>query len=291
MQCAEALRVQAYFDGEVDALSALEVERHAERCPECRALLEHLTRTRAAIRRELEFATAPPQLRASIGRLLDQEGRGTGEAGEARAAHETLAADETRAAGAPEMRAARGLGQTAVPRTPSRWRPRPFWLGAMGGAALAAGIALVFIAPTLSAPQLDDLVSAHVRSLMPLHLTDVISPDRHTVKPWFAGHADVSPVVVDFAGQGYRLVGGRADYFDQQRVAVVVYEHGPHVINVFTWVAGQRVLPEFATRSGYHIACWKLGNLQYCAVSDTGWDELRALMRLLRDSGAGDTPN
>jgi len=111
------------------------------------------------------------------------------------------------------------------------------------------------------------------------------------VKPWFAGHADVSPVVVDFAGQGYRLVGGRADYFDRQRVAVVVYEHGPHVINVFTWVAGQRVLPEFATRSGYHIACWKLGNLQYCAVSDTGWDELRALMRLLRDSGAGDTPN
>jgi len=262
VQCAEALRVQAYFDGEVDALSALEVERHAERCPECRALLEHLTRMRATMRRELEFATAPAQLRASIGTLLDQEAREVREVGRAPAA-----------------------------RTPSGWRPRPFWLGAVGGAALAAGLALFFIPPTLSEPLLDEMVGAHVRSLMPLHLTDVISTDRHTVKPWFAGHADVSPVVADFADQGYRLVGGRADYFDQQRVAVVVYQHGAHVINVFTWVAGRRALPEFATRSGYHIACWKLGNLQYCAVSDAGWDELRALTRLLRASGAGDTPN
>lgn len=264
MQCAEALRVQAYFDGEVDAVSALEVERHAERCPECRALLEHLTRTRAGIRRELEFASAPPQLRAAIGTLLEEEARGV-----------------------PATRAAAGAPAS---RSRSRWRPRPFWLGAMGGAALAAGLAVLFIAPTLSDPLLDDLVSAHVRSLMPSHLTDVISTDRHTVKPWFAGHADVSPVVADFADQGYRLVGGRADYFDQQRVAVVVYQHGAHLINVFTWVAGRRALPEFVTRSGYHIACWKLSDLQYCAVSDTGWDELQGLTRLLRDTGAGDTP-
>jgi anti-sigma factor RsiW len=258
VQCAEALRVQAYFDGEVDAVSALEVERHAERCPECRALLEHLAITRARIRGELEFATAPPQLRASITRLLDDEGR--------------------------------GATRQRAPRVPLR--PRPFWLGALGGvgAALAAGLALFFFIPSRSDPILNDLVSAHVRSLMPEHLTDVISTDRHTVKPWFAGHADVSPVVADFGDRGYRLIGGRADYFDQQRVAVVVYQHGAHVINVFTWVAGRRALPEFATRSGYHIACWKLGNLQYCAVSDTGWDELQGLVRLLRARGEIDTP-
>jgi len=270
VQCAEALRVQAYFDGEVDAVSALEVERHAERCPECRALLAHLAETRARIRNELEFAVAPAQLHASIKGLLDQE---------------------TRAA-----------ARKAAARAPSRFlaRPsRPFWLGALGGGAvagLAAALALVFLSPLLLSPRLsdpllDDLVSAHVRSLMPEHLTDVISTDRHTVKPWFAGHADVSPVVADFTDRGYRLVGGRADYFDTQRVAVVVYQHGPHVINVFTWVAAGRALPEFATRSGYRIACWKAGNLQYCAVSDTGWDELQGLVKLVRDSSAIDTPH
>src|SRR5207253_1433024 len=119
---------------------------------------------------------------------------------------------------------------------------------------------------------------------------------------WFAGHADVSPVVADFAPEGYRLVGGRADYFERQRAAAVeviradyferqraaavVYQHGAHVINVFAWVAGRDALPAAATRSGYHLAFWRVGNLEYCAVSDAGWDELRRLERLLRDLGA-----
>jgi anti-sigma factor RsiW len=116
----------------------------------------------------------------------------------------------------------------------------------------------------------------------------VVSTDQHTVKPWFAGHADVSPLVADFAPQGYRLVGGRADYFEHQRAAVAVYQHGAHVINVFTWVAGRGALPRFATRSGYRLAFWKVGDLQYCAVSDAGWDELQGLTRLLRDLGSRD---
>ena len=262
MQCVEVLRVQAYFDGEVDAVSALEVERHAEHCAECRALLGHLAETRARMREELEFQEAPPQLRVSIDRLLDREMRAAAEGG------------------APRV------------RPTVRWRAPPLWLGAFGGfgAALAAGLALFFMSPLASNPVLDDVVGAHVRSLMPQHLTDVISTDRHTVKPWFAGHADVSPVVADFADQGYRLIGGRADYFNQQHVAAVVYQHGAHVINVFTWVAGSRALPEYSTRSGYRIACWKLGNLQYCAISDTGWDELQGLTRLLHAAGAADAP-
>jgi anti-sigma factor RsiW len=123
---------------------------------------------------------------------------------------------------------------------------------------------------------------------MPDHLIDVVSTDKHTVKPWFAGHTDVSPVVADFDQQGYRLIGGRADYFDRQRAAVVVYQHGAHIINVFSWAADQRGSPKNTTRNGYHLAFWRVGNLMYCAVSDTGWDELLGLVRLLQDSSARD---
>ena len=123
---------------------------------------------------------------------------------------------------------------------------------------------------------------------MPEHLIDVVSTDKHTVKPWFAGHTDVSPVVADFDSQGYRLIGGRADYFDHQRAAVVVYQHGSHVINVFSWAAERGGLPRDTTRNGYHMAFWRTGNLAYCAVSDTGWDELQGLVRLLQDLGAHD---
>ncbi len=139
------------------------------------------------------------------------------------------------------------------------------------------------IVPNFVSPISNELVSAHVRSLMPDHLIDVVSTDKHTVKPWFAGHADVSPAVADFDAQGYKLIGGRADYIEHQRSAVVVYQHGKHFINVFTWAATGARLPSNTTRSGYHLAFWQQGDIQYCAVSDTGWDELLGLVRLMRE--------
>ena len=259
MGCAESLRVQAYFDGEVDAVSAADIERHSEHCAECRALLQDLEQTRTAIRRDLTLDRAPPELRARIMRALDQE----------------TAVKTPRPS---------GWGR-------STWRTRSFWVGALGGiggTAVAATLAVFLLSPSLTTPLLDDLVTAHLRSLMPSHLIDVVSTDQHTVKPWFAGHTDVSPVVADFAQQGYRLMGGRADYLDHQRSAVVVYQHGPHVINVFSWAASQRALPKNTTRNGYHMAFWKAGDVEYCAVSDTGWDELLGLVRLLRDLSARD---
>jgi anti-sigma factor RsiW len=243
------MRVQAYFDGEADAVAAADIERHIEGCAECRALLDDLKKLRTALRQELTYETAPPALRGRVMRALDQE---------------------TNA------------------RKP---RLQPFWSGAfsgIAGTAIAASIAFFLLAPPLTNPLLEDLVSAHVRSLMPDHLIDVVSTDKHTVKPWFAGHADVSPVVADFAEQGYRLIGGRADYFDHQRAAVTVYQHGAHVINVFSWAATRDSVPKDTTRNGYHLAFWKTGDVVYCAVSDTGWDELRRLQLLLQDLGAHD---
>src|ERR1700722_20043768 len=254
MLCAESLRVEAYFAGELDALSATDVEPHRGACAECRTLLQHLDQVRTALRQDLTYAGAPPALRARVMRALDQE------------------------------------VVTTIPRFSlerlRNWRPLPFWQGAfsgMGGTALAAGIAFFLLAPALTNPILDDLVSAHVRSLMPDHLIDVVSTDKHTVKPWFAGHADVSPVVADFESQGYKLIGGRADYIDHQRSAVVVYQHGRHFINVFTWAGTDRGNLSNTTRSGYHLAFWQQGDIQYCAVSDTGWDELLGLVRLMRE--------
>jgi hypothetical protein len=60
------------------------------------------------------------------------------------------------------------------------------------------------------------------------------------------------------------------------------------VINVFSWAATQRLLPEKLTRNGYHFVFWKSGDLQYCAVSDTGRDEWIGLVRLLQDLGGRD---
>jgi anti-sigma factor RsiW len=272
MPCAEAnRRLPAYFDGELDALAAADMERHLAGCAGCRASLEELTELRAALRSELNFRPTPPELKARIAAALDREGAQGRESAQARGT--SGPADD-----APDAR--------VLPFTP---RPavrgaRPFWAGAfagVGAAALAASLAFFLLVPAGVNPLLDELVNAHVRSLMPAHLIDVESTDRHTVKPWFAGHVDVSPVVADFTDRGYKLIGGRADYFAHQRAAAVVYRHGAHIINVFSWSQDGKRLPADTSRNGYHLAFWRAGNLDYCAVSDTGWDELRALERLL----------
>jgi anti-sigma factor RsiW len=253
--CPEQLRVQAYFDGEVDAVSAAEIERHLERCGECHELHLQLQRTRQALRTELNYFRVPQPLTARIGGALDEA------AGTLRPVRPTRASQ-------------------------AGWWTRSFWTGAFSGvglSALAAAATLFIAMPMLGTdPLVDDLVGAHLRSLMPDHLIDVVSSDRHTVKPWYAGHTDVSPAVADFDAHGYKLVGGRADYLDQQRSAVMVYQHGPHTINVFTWAADRHTLPAEVTRHGYHLLAWKIGDLQYCAVSDTGWDELHALAALIQ---------
>ena len=262
MRCAESLRAQAYFDGEVDAASAAQIEAHTEHCAECRELLQDHAGLRGGIRRELPYRRAPEPLRARILHALDQESQ-----------------------------VSANVASAPLPVGGST-RRRSFWTGALsgiGGTALAASAAFFLLAPQVNSPVLDALVSAHLRSMMPDHLIDVVSTDRHTVKPWFAGHADVSPVVADFEPQGYRLVGGRADYFDHQRAAVVVYQHGAHIINVFSWAADSRPLPRDTSRNGYHLAFWQAGNLRYCAISDAGWDDVLALTRLLQELATRDT--
>jgi anti-sigma factor RsiW len=253
VQCPESLRVQAYFDAQVDAVTAANIEGHLEHCAECRALLQDLEQLSAAMQRDLTHLRAPAELRARLSRALDQESR----------------PQSSRHFRWPRLR---------LPL-------QSFWAGTFSGGfatAVVAILAFMIWAPRLANPLVDDLVGAHLRSLMSSHLIDVVSTDKHTVKPWFAGHTDVSPVVADFEPQGYRLIGGRADYLDHQRAAVVVYQHGPHVINVFSWAASQRALPANATRNGYHLIFWKSGDLEYCAVSDTAPDELLALVRLLQ---------
>jgi anti-sigma factor RsiW len=259
--CPESLRVQAYFDDQVDAVTAADIEGHMEHCAECRALHQSLKQLRTALRQDLPYAQTPPALRAQVMRALDEES----------------ATDTPQ----PQRR-----GRTT-------WRTRSFWVGAtsgLGTAAIAATLAVLMFAPPLTTGVIDELVGAHVNSLLSTHLIDVVSTDRHTVKPWFAGHTDVSPVVADFDPQGYKLVGGRVDYLEHQRAAVVVYQHGQHVINVFSWAASQRSVPNNVTRNGYHLAFWKAGNLQYCALSDTSWDELLGLVRLLQGLSAREDP-
>jgi anti-sigma factor RsiW len=122
---------------------------------------------------------------------------------------------------------------------------------------------------------------------MPGHLTDVLSTDQHTVKPWFAGKVDFSPPVADLGAAGFPLVGGRLDYAAGRPVAAVVYRRGAHVINLFVWPApSARDSREVAEgRQGYNLVHWTRGQASFWAISDLNLAELRQFTALLPSGG------
>jgi len=123
----------------------------------------------------------------------------------------------------------------------------------------------------------NELVDAHVRSLLPGHLLDVVSSDRHTVKPWFTGKTDIAPAVVDLSDRGFPLLGGRLDYVDGHSAATLAYGRRLHTINLFVWrsAGGEPADGSFTVR-GYSLLHWTNGGLSYWAISDAAGSELQA---------------
>jgi anti-sigma factor RsiW len=145
----------------------------------------------------------------------------------------------------------------------------------IAAAAGWGGAAALLRPPAPASNTENEIVDAHVRSLLPGHLFDVASSDRHTVKPWFTGKTDIAPPVVDLSAKGFPLLGGRLDYVDGHSAAVLAYGRGLHTINLFIWRGGEN---EDKTQSpvvrGYSLVHWTNHGLSYWAISDAAPDEV-----------------
>jgi anti-sigma factor RsiW len=137
-------------------------------------------------------------------------------------------------------------------------------------------VALVVVREDRDQRILGEAISAHLRSLQADHLTDVLSTDQHTVKPWFNGRIDLAPPVIDLTGRGFTLVGGRLDFIDGKPVAAIVYRRRVHVINLFVAQGLGPALPapRIETVQGFNIRRWSEQGLNLLAVSDLNSEEL-----------------
>jgi anti-sigma factor RsiW len=167
--------------------------------------------------------------------------------------------------------------------------PGSFFGGAFAGATLSALVLGAFLwfqaVPQVApgSPLAQEIVSSHVRALLSDRAIDVISSDKHTVKPWFNGRIDYAPPVIDPAGPGFALVGGRLDYIDHKPVAVVVYRYLKHPIDVYVFPEhktegknNNEVTP-IVTQSddGYALARWNRDGMTFWAVTDASSAVLR----------------
>jgi anti-sigma factor RsiW len=153
---------------------------------------------------------------------------------------------------------------------------RGFAMGSAASAIAATGLVAIILRNDDAQRIESEIVSAHLRSLQAGHLTDVLSTDQHTVKPWFNGKLDVSPPVVDLTAQDFTLIGGRLDYVDARAIAAIVYRRRAHVINLFVsqTASTERQSAKMETIQGFNIRRWSDRGLNYWAVSDLVKDEL-----------------
>jgi anti-sigma factor RsiW len=252
MQCSHAAGLlEPYLDGELDRAGARELEAHVDGCAQCRAALERLGELRGALRDDGLRFRAPEALRSRI-------------AAEARAA-------------------------AAAPAAARRRRGLPPWtrLAAACVLAFGAGVATTSllrepaVVDDAGALVAHDLFASHWRALAAATPVDVVSSDRHTVRPWFAGKVALAPPVRDFAEQGFSLVGGRIDYVGTQRVPVLVYRHGAHLADVFVLPATLAAPAAPVERDGYATRTVALDGQRAVLVSDMDAHESGRLAELL----------
>jgi len=252
MDCNESQSLMtAYIDGELDSSHAVLCGAHIENCAACREAYQQMRSVRATARKHAAFHPAPEHLRQRILTSLRQQ--------------------------QPQP--------VQQKKATSKWPWSWMNFGFAGTAAMACVFMLsVYLqAPSLQDRIEDEVVASHARSLMADHLSDVVSTDQHTVKPWFAGKLDFSPTVIDFAPQGYALIGGRLDYVDKRPVAAMGYRHRLHVINLFVWPqTATNVTPDVATaKQGFNMLHWTEAGMCYWLVSDMNAQDLTEFKQLL----------
>jgi anti-sigma factor RsiW len=212
------------------------VETHAAECSRCAAQLRAFRALRQNVAWQDLRFTAPPSLRLKINRDLPSQ----------------------------------------VITTSRRSLLKGLAAGSLTSAAAAASIGVFILRKDDDNRILGDAVSAHLRSLQAEHLTDVLSSDRHTVKPWFNGRIDLAPPVIDLTAEGFTLIGGRLEYINVKPVATIVYRRRIHVINLFV---GQELgtalpSPNLEMVQGFNVLRWTELGLNFMAVSDIERDEL-----------------
>jgi anti-sigma factor RsiW len=253
MRCEEARPlIDAYLDGELDVERNVQLESHLEDCATCAPARSSALELRSAIREHVPYYRAPRDLENRVQAMLRKQA-----AVKPRVNFFSLHWSWSWVPAAALILLVLFASASLV----TNWLGG-HWLGASHDDSIAG-----------------EIVAGHIRSLMASHLSDVVSTDQHTVKPWFDGKLDFAPPVVDLASAGFPLMGGRLDYMDGRPVAALVYQRRLHYINLFVWPStGRNAPPISQMRAGYNILHWTHDAMTFWAVSDVALDDLQAFV-------------
>ena len=165
------------------------------------------------------------------------------------------------------------------------------------GWTLAAAAAVILVVGTLTSAYLgtrsgrdqvfSEIADLHVATLASSSPVDVISTDRHTVKPWFQGKIPFAFNLPELQNSEFSLLGGRMTYLDQTPGAHLIYDARKHHISVF--VFQERSLPARLGENSlspkqlpFNMETWSQGGLRYFVIGDAGTADIDNLAKLFK---------
>ena len=176
----------------------------------------------------------------------------------------------------------------AAKRKPGRrlsWIFAPLAVAAVVVAALTT--AYVGTTRSRTTQVYSEVADLHVAMLASSSPVDVISSDRHTVKPWFQGRIPFSFDLPELQNSDFVLLGARMTYLDQTPGAHLIYQLRKHRISVF-------VFPEEAFRdrltasssperkAAFNVETWNQNGLRYFVIGDVNAADIDSLAKLFK---------
>jgi anti-sigma factor RsiW len=159
-------------------------------------------------------------------------------------------------------------------------------------AAMAAMLVLVFVwvSHRQTSDAIAEIADLHVNALASANQVDIVSTDRHTVKPWFQGRIPFTFNLPEFSGTDFTLVGGRVVYFHQQPGAQLIVSMRQHKISVLIFQESsemERGFPRSTAvdrRTSFGMETWQSQSLRFVFVSDADPSGIDKLARLFREA-------
>ncbi|RUU13983.1 anti-sigma factor [Mesorhizobium sp. USDA-HM6] len=258
------LMIHALVDGELDAAAALAVERRIAADPDLAAEHARILALRGAVANVPRPAVSDDFL-ARIAAIAEVKASDEAEA---------VRAEAVKAESQPQQQQGKVIAMR--PRATARWFNSFDWRQMAASIVLTAFLAsgatqwlMVENAPDSFAVA---VANGHRRSLLAATPVDIVSSDRHTVKPWLDGRIGVSPPAPDMAKDGYALLGGRVEVIGDRPMPALVYRHHEHLITLLAAPRQNEVksvpVADDLSAGGFLLVHWTDGAFSYWAISD-----------------------
>lgn len=166
------------------------------------------------------------------------------------------------------------------------------WLTIVAPALVAAVILIVaaigWIQYSQRADAFSEIADLHISTLASANPVDVISTDRHTVKPWFQGRVPFSFNVPELAGTGFTLLGGRQIFLHQSPGAQLLVTARQHKLSVLIFQESSGMAHKLPSNtspkrhSAFNVETWEAQGLRFVVIGDVDAAELHRLAQALK---------